>query len=397
MPCDASLAAGRRIYLDNAATSWPKPPAVYDAVDAYQRENGTAAGRGVYQRSQQVGRTLALARRRVAGLLGASDPARVLFTFNGTDSLNAVLHGVPRPGDHVVTSDAEHNSVLRPLRMLEQRANVSVTRVPCDSAGRIEPDDVARAVRPETRLLALTHASNVTGAIQPVDAFAAIAREHGVLLLIDAAQTAGHVPIFTDRWGVDFVAASGHKGLLGPLGTGILVVGAAAAGQLAPFRQGGTGTFSESDEQPTTLPERFESGNHNVPGLVGLERGAAFLEQRGWTELRRHEIELTTRLVDGLRPLPGVTLFGPPDADRRVGVVSFRLERIDPQELASLLDSEYAIEVRSGLHCAPRTHDRMGTTRRGGTVRAAVGPFNSESDVDALVRAVAEIGAISHV
>ncbi len=381
----------QRIYLDNAATSWPKPPAVYDAIDDYLRNNGAAAGRGAYASSQAVGRVLATARRRIANLLGASEPARVAFTFNGTDSLNAALHGLLRPGDHVVTTDAEHNSVLRPLRWLEIYSGVSVTRVGCDAAGRFSPDEVRDALQPNTRLLAVTHASNVTGVIQPIEEIAELARDRELLVLLDAAQTAGHIPIYADHWGIDFVAASGHKGLLGPLGTGVLALSARAAGLLRSYKQGGTGTFSEQDEQPDTLPDRLESGNHNVPGLVGLERGAAYVEQRGWDTLRRHELELTTRLLEGLRDIPGLTLFGPGVATNQVGLVSFRVEGYDPQELATLLDAEYRIEVRSGLHCAPRLHERLGTARRGGTVRASLGPFCQEADVDTLIHAVSDI------
>jgi cysteine desulfurase / selenocysteine lyase len=381
----------RRIYLDNAATSWPKPPSVLEAVTTYLRENGAAAGRGVYASSQEIGRVLTTCRRRVASLLGVSDPTRIVFTFNGTDSLNFAFHGLLRPGDHVVTSDAEHNSVLRPLRFLEQTAGVEVTRVPCDEAGRIDPADIRAALRPRTRLIAVLHASNVTGVIQPLEDISNVAKEYGARLLVDAAQTAGHLPIYADRWGIDLLATSGHKGLLGLLGTGVLALGPGMAAEIRPLRLGGTGTFSEQDEQPTSLPDGFESGNHNVPGLIGLERGTAYIEQRGWDALRRHEQELTSHLVLGLHAIRDIQVYGPAAISERVGLVSFRFQGFDPQELASLLDAEYGIQVRSGLHCAPRMHARLNTARRGGTVRASIGPFSTQEDVDLLLRALEEI------
>jgi cysteine desulfurase family protein len=383
--------AGRRVYLDNAATSWPKPPGVYEAVDSYLRDNGASAGRGTYGSSQDVGRSIAIARRRVAALLGVAHPARIVFTFNGTDSLNLALHGILRPGDHVVTSEAEHNSVLRPLRFLQSHAGISLTHVPCDQTGRIDPDEIRAAIRSDTRLVAVVHVSNVTGVIQPVEEISRVARERDAFLLLDSAQAAGHLPIHADRWDVDLVAASGHKGLMGILGTGVLAIGPRMVERLQPLRQGGTGTESEQDVQPAHSPERFESGNHNVPGLIGLERGTAFVEQRGWEALRHHELTLTARLLDGLRTLRDVRIFGPDSPAQRTGIVSFHCARFAPQELATLLDAEYGLQLRSGLHCAPRLHERLGTMAHGGTVRASLGPFTGEQDIDALLRALEEI------
>jgi len=385
------MADTKRVYLDNAATSWPKPAAVYDAVENYLRNNGAAAGRGVYAPAQDVGRIISNARRRIASLIGIGEPARVIFTFNGTDSLNLAIHGIVRPGDHIVTTNAEHNSVLRPLRFLEQHHNVKVTRVPCDETGWVSPDDIRRALTDRTRLVAVVHASNVTGIIQPVVDIAELARQRGAFMLLDAAQSAGHVPILAEKWGVDLVAAPGHKGLLGLLGTGVLGMSSRAAEQLVPLRQGGTGTQSESDEQPLGLPERFESGNHNVPGLVGLERGTAYIEQRGWEALQRHERTLMERMLEVLPSIRGLQIFGPASCEKRLGVFSFRLNGFDPQELATLLDAEYSVQVRSGLHCASRLHQQLGTASRGGTVRASVGPFTTTEDIDALAVALSEI------
>jgi len=381
----------KRIYLDNAATSWPKPSGVYEAVDQYLRVNGAAAGRGVYAPAQEVGRAISNARRRVASLLGISEPARVVFTANGTDSLNMAIHGIVRPGDHVVTTDAEHNSVLRPLRFLEQHQNVKVTRVACDGNGWVSPDDIRSALTDRTRLVAFVHVSNVTGVMQPVVDIATSARERGAFVLLDAAQSAGHVPIQAEKWGVDLVAAPGHKGLLGLLGTGVLGIGQRVVEQLLPLRQGGTGTESENDVQPLGLPDRFESGNHNVPGLVGLERGTAYLEQRGDEAIARHERTIMEQMLTSLTSIPGLRLYGPSSCEHRLGVFSFRLGGFDPQELATLLDAEYGIQVRSGLHCAPRLHQRLGTASKGGTVRASIGPFTTLEDIDGLASAVSEI------
>ncbi|GIW92013.1 MAG: cysteine desulfurase [Pirellulaceae bacterium] len=382
----------RRVYLDNAATSWPKPPAVYEAVCRYMRDNGAAMGRGVYACAQEVGRTVAALRRRLARLLGVSHPERVLFAFNGTDALNIALHGVLRPGDHVVTTDTEHNSVLRPLRFLEKYRGIEVTYVACDECGRITAEAILAAVRDNTRLLAINHVSNVTGTIQPIHEILAKLGDHPALRLIDAAQSVGHLPLHFDQWKLDFLACSGHKGLLGPLGTGVLAVSQRAAEELLPFREGGTGSYSDHEEQPEVLPDRFESGNHNVPGLVGLERASAYVEERGVDALRKHELHLTGYLLQHFSEMPAVTVYGPATLEERVGVVSFSVAGFDPQELASLLDAEFAIEVRSGLHCAPRLHRRLGTLQRGGTVRVSFGPFNTPEDVDVLLKALHDAG-----
>jgi selenocysteine lyase/cysteine desulfurase len=259
-----------RIYLDNAATSWPKPESVYQAVDDYQRRLGAPAGRGVYAEATEVERLVNNCRKKVAQLINEADPTRVIFTQNGTDSLNLAIHGWLQPGDHVVTSVCEHNSVLRPLRFLAEHRNVSTTYVGCDAQGRVDPGDIRRAIQPQTRLIALTHASNVTGTIQPVEEVGKIAKERGISFLVDAAQTLGHMRVDVQRIGCQMLAAPGHKGLLGPLGTGVLYIAPGVEARLLPIRQGGTGTRSDEDIQPTTLPDRYESGNLNVSGIVGL-------------------------------------------------------------------------------------------------------------------------------
>jgi cysteine desulfurase family protein len=381
-----------RIYLDNAATSWPKPPAVYQAVDDYQRNNGAAAGRGVYQSAQGAERIVSQCRLRVAQLLGAKSPDQIAFTLNGTDSLNLALHGILRPGDHVVTSVCEHNSILRPLRWLASSHQIQIDYVRCNAQGVLDPDEVRKTLRPHTRLVALTQASNVTGAVQPLEEIGKVMAEHEALFLVDAAQSLGHFPVQVNALRCDLLAAPGHKGLLGPLGTGILYFATGLESQLQPHRQGGTGTRSDDDIQPESLPDRYESGNANVPGLAGLSAGIGWLQEQGLANLHADEQQLTASLLEGLGSIDGITLYGPSNAQPRVGVVSFQVRGFDPQEVAAALDSTAGIEVRSGLHCAPRMHEAMGTCPSG-TVRASVGPFTTQADIVAVVEAVRELAA----
>ncbi|RMG41468.1 MAG: aminotransferase class V-fold PLP-dependent enzyme [Planctomycetota bacterium] len=329
-------------------------------------------------------------RKRVADLLGAPAAERIVFAFNGTDALNMALHGLLRPGDHVVTTAAEHNSVMRPLHALRKRG-VEMTIVPVDAAGRVDPDTLVAAIGPATRCIAVTHASNVTGAVQPVEAIVARAREHGVAVLIDAAQTAGHVPLDVRRLGCSLLACSGHKGLLGPLGTGVLYVAEGMEQQIEPLRQGGTGSFSELLEQPQTMPDRFESGNPNVVGLLGLEAAVEWLTSRTVSAVRAHIVELLRRLRDGLASIPGVRVFGPEDVQANAGIVSFALTGADVQTVASVLDQRFGIEARAGLHCAPLIHAAIGSDAFGGTVRFAPGPFTTPEEIDAAVAAVEQI------
>jgi cysteine desulfurase / selenocysteine lyase len=383
----------QRIYLDNAATSWPKPESVYTATDHYQRQLGAPSARSAYREANEADRLMEQTRRGLADLIGVQQSHCVLFTSNGTDSLNQALHGLLRPGDHVVTSVVEHNSVLRPLRYLEQTRDVRVTRVGCDGRGIIDPDDVQSAIQPTTRLIALIHASNVTGALQPVEAVGRIAKQREILLLVDAAQSLGHVPVDVRALGVDLLAAPGHKALLGPLGTGLLYVAPGVERHLSPLRQGGTGTQSEQDVQPDSLPDRYESGNHNLPGIIGLGAGLAYLQQHGIDALRRHEQMLTAKLLAGLRELTGVTVYGPSELEQRVGVVGITVDGWEPQALATALDTAFRVQVRAGLQCAPLMHRALGTASRGGTIRFSLGPMNTTEHIDAAVQAIAELAA----
>jgi cysteine desulfurase family protein len=382
-----------RIYLDNAATSWPKPETVYKAVDRCMRELGAPAGRSAYVEAGEVNRLIEGARAAVARILGAGNPLSIAFAHNGTDALNAAIHGAVQDGDHVVTSDAEHNSVLRPLEYLVSQRRITVTHVRCDSTGRVDSDEIVRAIWPETRLVALAHVSNVTGAIQPVAEVAQAVHERGALLLVDAAQSLGHLPLTVADLDCDLLAAPGHKGLLGPLGTGILYIRPGIEHRLRSFRQGGTGTQSESDRHPDAMPFKFEAGNLNVPGIAGLGAGCQYLLQHGIHRLHAANLQLAEQLRRELAGIDGVTLYGPTQPSEHVGVVSMNVAGYDPQEVAAMLDSAYRVQVRAGLHCAARIHPAIGTAASGGTVRFSIGPFNTSDDIEVAVSAIREIAA----
>lgn len=380
-----------RIYLDNAATSWPKPEAVYEAVDYYQRELGATTGRGAYREAEEVERRVGQARQRLVEMIGGKLPQQIVFTANGTESLNLAIHGIVRPGDHVVTSVVDHNSVLRPLRFLEERQGVVVDRVACGADGIIDPTEVRQAIRPDTRLIALVHASNVTGALQPIGEVGAIAAEHGIFYLVDAAQSLGHMEIDVQQVGAHFLAAPAHKGLLGPSGLGVLYIAPGAEKHLLPLRQGGTGTQSDEDRQPDSLPDKYEPGNLNVPAVLGLAESLKYLQQQGLAPIRQHARQLTKRLLEGFSAIDGVTVYGPQDADRQLGVVSISVSGVDPREVAVTLDAAYRIQTRAGIQCAPFMHQTLGTTQLGGTVRFSTSVFTTNEEVAAAVDAVATI------
>ncbi|HVU86220.1 MAG TPA: aminotransferase class V-fold PLP-dependent enzyme [Pirellulales bacterium] len=395
-PLDHSTAL-KRVYLDNAATSWPKPAPVYRAVEQYLRDVGAAVGRSVYDEAVTAQGLVENTRRAIAEWIGAKQSENVVFTLNGTDALNTAIHGALVDGGHVVTTLAEHNSVLRPLAALQEAGRIQISRVSCDATGVVDPAEIRRAMRPTTRLVAMTHASNVTGMIQPAAEVGAIARDRGVLFLLDAAQTAGEIAIDVEQMHIDLLAAPGHKGLLGPLGTGFLYVRPEIADQIPALRQGGTGTHSDRDRQPDAMPDKFEAGNLNVPGIAGLGAGIAWLAERGIEQLRSVAIERTRKLIDGLSEIKGVRLFGARSAEARVAVVSISVSGYDPQELAATLDASFRVQARAGLHCAPLMHRALGTTASGGTLRFSPGPLTTEEEIDVAVRAVAEVAAQSPV
>lgn len=383
-----------RCYLDNAATSWPKPEGVLAAMDRYHRELGVAAGRGATRAASEVDATIARCRARAAQLFNAESSDRIVFTFNGTDSLNVAIHGCLKPGDHVIASTLEHNSVLRPLSELRQRIGIETTFIEPEADGRVEPAKFREALRPNTKLVALLHASNVTGVIQPIDDVGAIARDAGAFMLVDAAQTAGHLPIDVRRSPIDMLACPGHKGLLGPLGTGLLYLRPSIEQHVASLRQGGTGSLSEDDRQPERLPDKYESGNHNAPGLFGLEAALAWLEQHPAVDRRQHELGLRRQLIEALKRLSAVHLFAADVPDEQtVGVLSFVLDGFDPQEVATILDHDFQIQTRAGLHCSPGAHRSLGTLSNGGTVRVSVGVSTAVDDVARLADAIGNLAA----
>jgi cysteine desulfurase family protein len=381
-----------RIYLDNAATTWPKPEAVYSAVDRYLRQNGATAGRGVYREAVESDRLIETARARLARLINAPSPECIVFTLNCTDALNIALRGFLKSGHRVVTTDTEHNSILRPLHFLqEEPQEILVTYVPTDDRGVVEVDGLRHASN-LAQLVAIQHASNVTGAIQPLAPIAELAKANGAKLLVDAAQTAGALPVDVQALGIDMLAAAGHKGLLGPLGTGFLYLAPGMEPLVEPLRRGGTGTRSDEAWQPESMPDRYESGNANVPGLAGLAAGLEYVLERSPAAIHAREFELVTRLMHALQELPAIRMYGPPLGEERVGLVAFTVEGYDPREFASLLDSNFGIQVRAGLHCAPLIHKRLGAWPTG-TVRLSVGPFTTDDDIEQTLAAVREIVA----
>ena len=375
------------IYLDNAATSWPKPPEVLRAVAEFLEHAGGNPGRSGHRLSIAAGRTVYDAREAVAELFHSPDPLRVIFTQNATHAINLVLQGLLHPGDHVVTTGMEHNAVMRPLRDLE-KAGVRLSVAACSSDGALVPAAMRQALSSGARLAVVNHASNVTGTLSPLTEIAEIARRQGTLLLVDAAQTAGVIPIDMSALGIDFLAFTGHKGLLGPPGTGGLVLGDRVdAALLHPIMRGGTGSRSESEEQPEDLPDKFECGTPNGAGIAGLGAGIRWVRSRGVEAIRAHEVALTRQLVEGLLAIPDVTIYGPADATQRTAVVSFTIRNRRVSEIGLRLDEEYGILTRVGLHCAPAAHRTLGTFPEG-TVRLAPGALTSREDMDATLCAI---------
>ncbi|OGR28632.1 MAG: cysteine desulfurase [Desulfuromonadales bacterium GWD2_54_10] len=374
------------IYLDNAATSFPKPESVYQAVMHAMRTIGASPGRAGHRRSMEAGRLLFQAREAVATLFAIPDSSRVIFSHSATEALNLALRGTLIPGDHVITTSMEHNSLLRPLFLL-RRQGVELTIVQAGVDGRVDPDDIRRALRTNTRMIAVGHISNVSGTIQAVDTFAGIAREAGALFLLDAAQSAGSVPIDVVKTGIDLLAAPGHKGLFGPQGTGFLY--AASAVPLRPLLAGGTGSSSTSEEQPDTVPEGFEAGTHNLPGIAGLKAGVEFVLEQGAAVIGEKERKLITSAAQRLAAVPGVTLCGPIDPADRGGALSFTCAGTDPATLAFMLDQHFDIAVRAGLHCAPYAHRTLGTFP-GGTLRISPGWFTTSEEIAIFCNAVVE-------
>ncbi len=386
------------IYFDNAATSWPKPPEVVEAMVRFLEHVGANPGRSGHRLSVEAGRIVYKARELIAELFNAPDPLRVVFGANVTEALNLALQGYLRPGDHVVTSSMEHNSVMRPLRALAAGKDgkaIQLTVVTCSAEGFLDPADLDAAIRPNTVMIVLNHASNVCGSLLPIGEAGAIARRHNCLLLVDVAQTAGAYPIDMQDDHIDLLAFTGHKALAGPMGTGGLIIGERVdLSRLTPLKRGGTGSRSEQEEQPDFLPDMCESGTANTVGLAGLASGVRWVMAQGVETIRQHEIELTQRLIDSLQGIPAVTVYGGLDAARQTATVSFNVTSLEPSEVGLRLDDEYGVMSRVGLHCAPAAHKTMGTFPAG-TIRFGLSAFNTLEQVDKATQAVAKIAGSS--
>jgi cysteine desulfurase family protein len=382
--------------MDNAATSFPKPATVHEAMMRYATELGASPGRGAYAEAREAGRLLFQCRERINTLIHGQAPEHVIFTLNTSDALNIAIRGLTRPGDHVITTWMDHNSILRPYNALVDQIDLHQTRVQVDpSTGRVDPQEIARAIRPQTRLIAIVHGSNVTGTLQPIAEIGRIAREHDIPFLVDAAQTVGHVPINVQADCIDLLAFPGHKGLLGPLGTGALYIRPGIERRMRTCREGGTGSISDQDLQPDFMPDRFEPGSHNAIGIIGLSAGVQWILDRGIEQIWTHERGLMQAMLQAIsepQSMPGLTLFGPQGIKHRCGVFSVRIEGFDqPQELSDLLEREYGILTRSGIHCAPLAHRTFGTHALGGMTRFSFGPFLEIQDVIYACNALSEI------
>ena len=380
------------IYLDNAATSWPKPEIVYQTMDEFLRRKGGNPGRGSHSLAIAAMETVAETRMLIARFINAPKIERVIFTFNCTDSLNLGLKGLLKPGDHVITSSIRHNSLVRPLRKLEQQG-VKVTRLPpSPETGVVSARDIEEAINnKDTKLVVITHASNVTGVIQPIEEYGAVARRHNLIFMVDAAQTAGRYPIDVQASNIDLLAFSGHKGMMGPPGTGVLYIGERV--NLDSLREGGTGTYSELETQPLELPYRYECGTMNSAGISGLGAGLKYILQEGLERIRAQERLLMDRLTQGLSLVPGAILYSVKNRLNQVSILSINIVGYEPGEAGAILDQSFDIKVRTGLHCAPAAHKTLGTFPSG-TVRLSPGYFNTVDEIDQTVQALAGIAKL---
>ena len=377
------------IYLDNASTSFPKPPQVAQAMFDYVTGCGCNIGRGGYEGAYQAEETVLRTRQQLCRLFHGPDSRCVAFTKNITESLNVLLKGLLRPGDHVLVSAMEHNAVMRPLTQLTRRG-VTFDRIPCRPDGTLMTERLPGLLRENTRAVVMLHASNVCGTLLPAAEVGTFCRENGLLFLLDTAQTAGAFPIDMEAMGADALAFTGHKGLMGPQGTGGFLLRPELVGRIEPLLSGGTGSASHSEEVPSFLPDRFEAGTLNLPGIMGLHAALVWLERQGVDNIRRHELALTGRFLEGLRDIPKLRAVGRDGVEGRAAVVSVACEGMDPAFLADALGREYGVLTRVGLHCAPNAHKVLGTYPTG-TVRFSFGPQNTEAHVDAALKALQEL------
>lgn len=380
---------GERIYLDNASTTFPKPPIVAKAVCSYMTEAGTNIGRGDYSSAYGVEDTVFETRELICGLLGGEDPAQVVFTRNVTESINLLLKGFLEPGDHVIVTSMEHNAVMRPLTQLTAKG-ITFSRAACSPQGDLNPCDIERLITPRTKLVLTTHASNVCGTATPIREIAKVCRAHGVRFAIDAAQSAGVLPIDARAWGIDAVCFTGHKGLLGPQGIGGIMFTGDFSKEVSTLVAGGTGSSSDLESMPSFMPDKLEAGTPNLPGIVGLGAGIEWINSKGIDAIREHELALAGRLMEGMAPLEEaglVRIVGKKGLTGRTGVVSIQTPHHELAQLAHALDAEFGIQVRVGLHCAPSAHKTLGTFPTG-TIRFSMGWSNTEIDIDSALFAL---------
>lgn len=374
------------IYLDNASTTFPKAPTVATAMSDYITNRGININRGSYALAYDVEDIIYTTRQRLHPLFNGHDPAHVIFTQNVTMSLNMVIKGLLKAGDHVLVSSMEHNAVMRPLTQLLDKG-ITFDTIPCDSTGSIQMDSIEPLIRPNTVALIINHASNVCGTIQPLESIGPICKAHNLQFIVDAAQTAGVIPIDVKACHIDALCFTGHKGLLGPQGIGGIILTKEMAQNLTPLIAGGTGSFSHLETMPTHMPDAFESGTLNLPGIIGLNEGLAYIESQGMENIHNHELALTQAFLEGLQSIDGINIVGKQNIQDRTAVVSITIDGMDPANIAYELESTYHIMTRVGLHCAPRAHQTLRTYPEG-TVRFSFGYANTLKDVEAALLAL---------
>ena len=374
------------IYLDNASTSFPKAPTVATAMSDYITNRGININRGSYALAYDVEDIIYTTRQRLNTLFNGHDPSHVIFTQNVTMSLNMVIKGLLKAGDHVLVSSMEHNAVMRPLTQLLDK-DITFDTIPCDSTGSIQMDFIEPLIRPNTVALIINHASNVCGTIQPLESIGPICKAHNLQFIVDAAQTAGVIPIDVKACHIDALCFTGHKGLLGPQGIGGIILTKEMAQNLTPLIAGGTGSFSHLETMPTHMPDAFESGTLNLPGIIGLNEGLAYIESQGMENIHNHELALTQAFLEGLQSIDGINIVGKQNIQDRTAVVSITIDGMDPANIAYELESTYHIMTRVGLHCAPRAHQTLGTYPEG-TVRFSFGYANTHKDVESALSAL---------
>ncbi|MFQ7520830.1 MAG: aminotransferase class V-fold PLP-dependent enzyme [Clostridium sp.] len=373
------------IYLDNAATSFPKPKEVADAVYDFMINNGTSSGRGSYKKAMQSDYIVYECRKLIGNLFNFDDPKKVVFTSNVTDSLNIAIRGILKENDHVITSSLEHNAVWRCLKTLEKDINIKIDTVECSKDGITNPEDIKKYIRKDTALIVFTQASNVLGTIQPIKEIGKIARENNIVFLVDAAQSAGAMKIDIKEDNIDILAFTGHKSLLGPMGTGGLIINTDI--DIKPLKAGGTGGDSAYDYQPDYYPNHLETGTSNVSGIAGLRAAIKFLNREGIDNIHNKEKELTKYALQRLETVKDIEIYGPKDCEKILSVISFNIKNKRPEDISTILDQKYDIMLRAGLHCAPTAHSVINTKDRG-SLRIGIGYFNTKDDIDKLVEAL---------